>query len=744
MAKLGAPKFAFGPEQVIELALTLPTTMYTKGLMAVGGNIEGDSGLGTGYVVRDDEILFFSLRFYETEWPDVQDFIDEVMDGQVFRFFPVSDDDTESYLVTLESPAVNTTYAPTPDGTYPRMLTLPIVLRAPSFDSPATAIREFQEDFETPLHTVSHASTLRRPDAISLDYLQAAAPGPDQLADVSLGPTVRKWKIRCLGDTVYIARANDDNTDWEPEDVLFTFTNAIADPILELDLAFTQAGSPVVCAERPTGIWLYWFDPTVPGNVFVLLGDGRTPRCVLDQDDPRDSNSDVLVFYVNDAAHSGDGAICYRVQRERYEDEHEAPIFGEMTLDVVAGDPDIHELTGDGLSGIDGEEVEGTFRITVPADLNTNGILSPPYPHVDNPPLGDFMLLDVGVFIYRLVLEFNKPIRNVSLQQFYPLDAFPNSMFIAAVKERTDFTGIGGATYDAADIGFFPNGPVGTVGPFDASVTVNDGFRFLVIDSPIRLAFGQSHYNLSPTFTGSFDGNIGGTIALPPIEDIFIEDVVKTIDGRVMVLYSARDELHGTYSSQKLTSGLYPMFSDVDAMDISGASELVSGEIKIVLIIIEAPDTSPTQFPDVFAMPDESDTEVGAPSMGEENTLISNLMTVTPMGVDPPPDIPVGRFFFHTIDDLLDIGATKFQSGLIVSNIIVVIPTGTSPPANVEAVFFEDPTESGAQSEVKATSINTSGTNELKTIVIVYVSNPTFDLDGTDIAAPSWQSGSLT
>lgn len=742
MAKLAAPRFAFGLDQVNSLTLSLPTTPYVKGLMVTaGGDIEGDSGLKTGYVVHDDELLNFSIRFYETEWPDIVAWIDSVMDGQQFLFYPVSDDDTESYFVTLESPAVGSSFAAQPDANYPRVLLLPIILRAPSFDSPATAIREFQEDFETPQHTVIAASTTRRPDAVSFDYMRAAAPGPTALGDVSLGPTVRKWKVRCLGDTVYIARANPTNTDWEAETVLFTFANAIADPIVELDFAFTQAGTAVVVAERPSGLWLYWFDPTVPGNVFVNLGVGRTPKCVLDQDDPRDSNSDVLIFYINNDAHAGDGAICYRVQRERYATEHETPIFGGMTLDVVAGDPDIHPLTGAGLSGVSGEEIEGSFTITVPEDLNTNGIIAPPYPHGEPGTLGDFMLADVGLFSYRLVLEFSKPIRNANISMFYPLDGNPNNMFIAAVVDRDQFTGIGGAAYVAADFQSFPNIPIGAgVGPHDAQVTVNTGFKFLVIDTPLRGAFGQSHYNVAPTFTGSFDGNIGGTVVLPPIEDMFVEDAVKTTDGRVMVIYSGRDETAGTYMSQKLTSGLYPIFSEEETIDIGGMT-MLDGILKIALIIIEPPGTSSTQFPDVYAMPDESLLDLFNMTMQDGGTLIDNTELILPMGDTVPPAVPAGRFAFHSIDDLLQLLNMTFHGGTILSNVMVVIPNGTTPPPNVEATFYDFPGDVGRNVDLFNMTMQNGGT--IVTIVIVYVANTAFDLDGADLFNMTLQSGTL-
>lgn len=127
---LGAPLFAYGADQETELQLSLPATLRTNSLNATGGDVEGDSGQRAAFVVRRDEFLHFSIRFYETEWPDVVAWIDEVMDGQLFRFYPDTlNEPGDGFWVSLESPAVNSTYRATPDPDYPRVLLLPIVLQ---------------------------------------------------------------------------------------------------------------------------------------------------------------------------------------------------------------------------------------------------------------------------------------------------------------------------------------------------------------------------------------------------------------------------------------------------------------------------------------------------------------------------------------------------------------------------------------------------------------------------------------
>jgi hypothetical protein len=157
--------------------------------------------------------------------------------------------------------------------------------------------REVQADFNTPGHVRSGLDLTRRPDAIILDPLVAYSMGPIALGDASAGPQNRPWRARATATQVLVSRANDANTAWEAETVLFNYAGA---PIVEMDLAFEQLARAVIAAERDGEIWVYWFDPILGDFIFQNFGDGRTPRCMLDN--PADpSDSDVIVFYFSDS-----------------------------------------------------------------------------------------------------------------------------------------------------------------------------------------------------------------------------------------------------------------------------------------------------------------------------------------------------------------------------------------------------------------------------------------------------------
>lgn len=185
-------------------------------------------------------------------------------------------------------------------------------------------LRQTQADFEAADFIAEGLSTVRRPGALTFDYLIAFSLGPVAVADVTQGATSWVWRARVDGLNVYVCRENDAKDGWGDEILLFSFEGA---PILEIDLAFEQQGRMVICAERETGdggakeIWLYWYDPFEADFVFTSFGEGRTPRTLLDDlDDP--NNADILVFYIRDSL----PGVVFRQQRDRYAEEYTTPV----------------------------------------------------------------------------------------------------------------------------------------------------------------------------------------------------------------------------------------------------------------------------------------------------------------------------------------------------------------------------------------------------------------------------------
>lgn len=173
----------------------------------------------------------------------------------------------------------------------------------------------------------ANVTLTHRPDAIAFDNLTAFSLGPVANGDVSQNITSHSWYVRAdnAQKKVFLARNTDADDAWLPEVELFSFVGV---DLIEIDLAFEQAGRPFVCASRATGpagakeVWLYWFNPVHSAFEFSSFGTGRTPRCLIDN--PLDvTDSDIMVFYVNDTV----GGVCYRQQRDRYAIEYPTPFM---------------------------------------------------------------------------------------------------------------------------------------------------------------------------------------------------------------------------------------------------------------------------------------------------------------------------------------------------------------------------------------------------------------------------------
>lgn len=186
--------------------------------------------------------------------------------------------------------------------------------------------REFQADF---VGTVGEGLSLtKRPDSISFDYMTAFCQGPVSVGDVSQGVIDFVWRVRTDGLNVWIAKGTQLHT-WEAESLLFTTTG---EEIQEIDIAFEQAGRPVICAARNTGtggaseIWLYWFNPSDSDFVFEMFDSGRNPRILMDYP-PDTTIADVLMFYMKDGS-----GLVFRQQRDLYAIVLTTPIVDATNL----------------------------------------------------------------------------------------------------------------------------------------------------------------------------------------------------------------------------------------------------------------------------------------------------------------------------------------------------------------------------------------------------------------------------
>jgi hypothetical protein len=174
------------------------------------------------------------------------------------------------------------------------------------------------------LSTFARPAELRPPRNVRKARLVDYELGGVALNDASEGLEVREWRVRVIDDDIVL-----DAPGVDPE-TLFSMAE-----VYEVSLAFDQNMSPYVAYRLFDGSCHFrWFDSLLPGFVTLDLDEGaRSPRCTLDDHRAGPGTisglSDVILVYIR-----ADNVLCYRKQRDRFEDEYElTPPVG--TADLV-------------------------------------------------------------------------------------------------------------------------------------------------------------------------------------------------------------------------------------------------------------------------------------------------------------------------------------------------------------------------------------------------------------------------
>lgn len=122
------PRFVWDDGTENDEQLALPVGLWDYSFPTVGGEIESDAGFPASYIVRRDRHLAVPVRFYEAEWPIVRALIEYAQQSEApFLWYP-DGEEGESFEVYLEAPALGDDVRPEPDGDYPAVLFLTLVL----------------------------------------------------------------------------------------------------------------------------------------------------------------------------------------------------------------------------------------------------------------------------------------------------------------------------------------------------------------------------------------------------------------------------------------------------------------------------------------------------------------------------------------------------------------------------------------------------------------------------------------
>lgn len=158
--------------------------------------------------------------------------------------------------------------------------------------------------------TTVYSAAFVSPDDTARDLLTDYERGGTALNDSSLGLNVKNWKCAYnkLTGNVQISNVNGGQ--------LSTQFNAAQ--ITEISFTFDQLMRPTFAYVQATVAKLRWFDSVIGATVTdIIPGAVRSPFLALDERrDVLVGDSDMILAYIRE------GAVYYRMQRERFTEEH--------------------------------------------------------------------------------------------------------------------------------------------------------------------------------------------------------------------------------------------------------------------------------------------------------------------------------------------------------------------------------------------------------------------------------------
>lgn len=497
-------------------------------------------------------------------------------------------------------------------------MTFPVAGGYSPDDTPATeaeanlGVREFYAELASDTVVLDPGlSLVRRPDAISVDYLTAFTLGPYNIADFSRGPVDRPWKVRAVGNRIYYARLNEARTGFENEVFLFEF---IGPPPLEIDAAFDQSARILVCMERATGIgdasevWIYFFDPTLPGFVLTNFGSGRTPRALLD-DAVDSNNADILVFYLRDGV-----GMCWRQQRDRYLTQYIVPdsipvvdggagiLYGPIVVAYPDGDvPNVQD-------GSVGSQYLFANAGGVAIQVYAQGIypfLSVAGTHFQK----QYVRIGEAPYPQGLIdIWFKTPISGVEIEAVGAL--FDNAVMIAYAKNWGEEVGRV----------YFPKSSIGEPRPRRGiwRPTAEISYVSLLASATDVTSWDNLKIRVAPPVLPPPNDPL-----LPNLAFASIEDVYKSTDNRVHILLSIHDQVTGTYRFYVKATVIYPIKVDIEAWKMIHALPLPAGFLVKVLKYAVLPGMT-----DPLGNPPDGFTDIDAWKMTHTNPQSGTLVTV--------------------------------------------------------------------------------------------------------------------
>lgn len=135
-------RFVYGASgSEIDWETSLSVRPWDRRVDSVGGQRISGAGIPASYIVRKDHILTFTIRFYESEWEEVEALVDWGQQSELMEWFPDALEESVSFDVWLHNPMAGEPLEPTRVPDFPGMMEVTISIR--SSDASAWVIQYY-------------------------------------------------------------------------------------------------------------------------------------------------------------------------------------------------------------------------------------------------------------------------------------------------------------------------------------------------------------------------------------------------------------------------------------------------------------------------------------------------------------------------------------------------------------------------------------------------------------------------
>ena len=141
MSYVERPRWVYNDGGAVDYTMSLSQRAWDFGKRQVGGSDLSAAGVPAAFVIRQENLLFITVRFPVGEWANVERLVRHGQGGGTFTWYPDQSSGT-NHTVYLDEPAMGEIIRPRRDPNDQRTLELDITLRR-------TTDTLFTDDYES-------------------------------------------------------------------------------------------------------------------------------------------------------------------------------------------------------------------------------------------------------------------------------------------------------------------------------------------------------------------------------------------------------------------------------------------------------------------------------------------------------------------------------------------------------------------------------------------------------------------